>query len=398
MLYLLSHRETQWLQHLSDVRKVTGSTPERICHFFLLSNTFFFFYSAAKFPIIFTEIAGAPSIGPRMASLSISPPTKLISLEEARARAQSTPARPTAHHVGSKPADAPHRSQSTVYRTSVDVPARKKSGEGSVSGRKWKSFFNKGKGFDAPQSVAKIQETSQGTYVSVMRDTRPQRDRVEGVRHARSAENLTEVPNGDKPSQPVRTRHVRAEVKYDANEIRTPVHKPVTISFSHQPMRERTSSTGSSGSHIRRHPVLTSFKRVSSDQTVFYTKVEYHPTRPYHRRASTGDDEIHMTVHRREVPTNSEHRPLSVYDNRPISIYDNEPPTAFRYSSPVFSQNYHAIPEEMYRYSTPGTMATPPMARTSKGSRLSEQQIAVTGARLAHPPLVYCSNSNRPMH
>lgn len=334
-----------------------------------------------------------------MASLSISPPTKLISLEEARARAQSTPSRPKARYMGSKPTEAPQRPLSPVYRTSVEVPARRKTAEGSISGRKWKSFFNKGKGFDAPQSVAKIQETSQGTYVSVLRDNRPQRDRVEGVRHARSAENLSDAPN-DKPTRPVRTRHVHAEVKHDVSEIRTPVHKPVTISFSHEPGRERTSpSGGSSGSHIRRHPVLTSFKRVSSDQTVFYTKVEYHPTRPNHRRASTGGDQLEMTVHGREpVPTNSEHRPMSVYDNRPISIYDNEPPTAFRYSSPVFTQNYHSIPEERYRYSTPGNMATPPMTRTSKGGRLSDQQIAITGARLAHAPLVPCSNSNRPMH
>lgn len=300
--------------------------------------------------------------------------------------------------MGSKPADAPQRSQSPVYRTTVDVPARGKSGDGSISGRKWKSFFNKGKSFDATQSVAKIQETNQGTYVSVMRDPRPPHERVEGVRHARSAENLSEVPN-EKPVRPVRTRHVRAEVvKHDVHEVRSPLHQPVTISFKNQPKRERTSSSGSSGSHIRRHPVLTSFKRVSSDQTVFYTKMEYHPNRPNHRRASTGGDEIHMTVQRRDLPSNGEHRPLSVYDNRPVSIYDNDPPIAHRYSSPVFSQNYRAIPEEIYRYSTPGKMDTPPMKRTSKGARLSEQQIAVTGARLAHAPLVPCSNSSRPMH
>ena len=366
--------------------------------FFSLSNTVL--SSNVSTCHVFADIAGSPSIGPRLASLSISPPTKLISLEEARARAQTIPARPTARYMGSKPADAPQKSQSPVYRTSLEVAERRKSGDGSINGRKWKGFFNKGKSFDAPQSqsVAKIQETSQGTYVSVMRDTRPQHDRVEGVRHARSAENLNEAPH-EKPVRPVRTRHVRAEVvKHGVNEIRTPLHQPVTISFSHHPVRERASSSGDGSSHIRRHPVLTSFKRVSSDQTVFYTKVDHHSTKPNHRRASTGGDELHMTVQRRDVPTNAEHRPVSVYDNRPISFYDNEPPNAFRYSSPVFPQNYRAIPEERYRYSTPGEMTTPPMTRTSKGGRLSEQQIAVTGARLAHTPLVHCSNSNRPMH
>lgn len=355
--------------------------------------------SNASISHVFTDIAGAPSIGPRLASLSISPPTKLISLEEARARAQSIPARPTARYMGSKPADASQKSQSSVYRTSVEVPARRKSGDGSINGRKWKGFFNKGKSFDAPQSqsVAKIQETSQGTFVSVTRDPRPQHDRVEGVRHARSAENLSEAPH-EKPVRPVRTRHIHAEVVRGVNEIRTPLNQPVTISFSHHPVRERTSSSGDGSSHIRRHPVLTSFKRVSSDQTVFYTKTDHHSTRPNHRRASTGGDELHMTVHRRDVPTNAEHRPVSVYDNRPISFYDNEPPNAFRYSSSVFPPNYRAIPEERYRYSTPADMGTPPMTRTSKGGRLSEQQITITGARLAHTPLVHCANSNRPMH
>ena len=301
--------------------------------------------------------------------------------------------------MGSKPADAPPRSQTAVYRTAVDVPARRKSGDGSISGRKWKSFFNKGKSLDAPQSVAKVQETNQGTYISVMREARPQRVAMEGVRNARSVENLSEMAN-DKPPRPaVRARHVSSEVNHGVSDIRTPLHQPVTISFTHQPARrERTLSSGGGSSYIKRHPVLTSFKRVSSDQTVFYTKVEYHPNRTNHRRASTGGDQLEMTVHRREVPTNSEHRPVSVYDNRPVSIYDNEPPTAFRYSSPVFSQNYNSIPEERYRYSSPGTMVTPPLTRTSKGGRLSDQQVAITGARLAHAPLVYCTNSNRPMH
>lgn len=327
-----------------------------------------------------------------MASLSISPPTKLISLEEARARAQTTPSRPTAKYVRATAVETPEKSEPPVYRTSVEVPARRKSSDGSMSGRKWKSFFNKGKSFDASQSVAKIQETSQGTYFSVMRETRPQRDTGEGVRQAQSAENLSEVPNDTGP-RPARARHVRTDVKRDVNEIRTPVHRPVTISFSHQPARERAQTAGAT--HIRRHPVLTSFKRVSSEQTVFYTKVEYHPTRTNHRRASTGGGELESSERRQDIPS-SEPRPVSVYDNRPISIYDNEP-TAYRYSSPVFSQNYRAIPEEKHRYSTPVTMKTPPMKRSSKG-RLSDQQIAITGARLAHASLVPCSNSGRPMH
>lgn len=330
--------------------------------------------------VFITDIAGAVSIGPRMASLSISPPTKLISLEEARARAQTTPSRPPVKRVRVTAVASPERSESPRYRSSVEVPARRKSSDGSVSGRKWKSFFQKGRSFDASQSVAKIQETSQGTYVSVMREPQPRRETVEGIRQTRSAERLNEAPSDTAP-RPVRARHIRMDPKHDTREIRTPVHQPVTISFSHQPARERSRTVGEM--HIRRHPVLTSFKRVSSEQTVFYTKVEYHPTSAYHRRASTGGEEL-------------ESRPVSVYDNRPISIYDNEP-TAHRYSSPVFSQNYCTIPEEKHRYSTPVNMTTPPVKKSSRG-RPSDQQIAITGARLAQTSLVPCSNSGRPMH
>ena len=342
--------------------------------------------------VFITDIAGTPSIGPRMASLSISPPTKLISLEEARARAQTTPSRPSTRHVRVTAVPTPERSESPVYRSSVEVPARRKTSDGAVSGRKWKSFFQKGRSFDASQSVAKIQETSQGTYVSVMREPQPRRATVERARQTRSAEKLDETSNDTGPRS-VRARHIRMDAKHDTREIRTPVHQPVTISFSHQPTRERSRTAGEM--HIRRHPVLTSFKRVSSEQTVFYTKVEYHPTRVNHRRASTGGEELESSMRRREVQS-SEHRPVSVYDNRPISIYDNEP-TTYRYSSPVFSQNYGTIPEEKHRYSTPVNMTTPPTKKSPRG-RLSNQQIAITGARLAQASLVPCSNRGRPMH
>lgn len=276
----------------------------------------------------------------------------------------------------------------------MEVPARRKTSDGSMSGRKWKSFFNKGRSFDASHSVAKVQETSQGTYFTVMREPRPQREAGVEMRQARSAENVNEAHNDSQP-RPARARHVRSDVNHTPREITTPVHQPVTISFTHQPVRQRA-QTGSE-MYVRRHqPVLTSFKRVSSDQTVFYTKVEYHPTRTNHRRASTGGEELENSVRRREIRLSEQPRPVSVYDNRPISIYDNEP-TPHRYSSPVFSQNYRTIPEEQHRYSTPANMTTPPMKRSSKG-RLSDQQIAITGARLAHAPLVPCSNSGRPMH
>lgn len=343
-----------------------------------------------------SDIAGAPSLGPRMASLSISPPTKLISLEEARARAQTTPSRPSGRLIRAKSVEEPQRVETPVYRTSVEVPARRKTSEGSMSGRKWKTFFShKGKNLEAPSSVAKVQETSQGTYFTVMREPRPQREVGVEVRQAQSAENVNEV-YVDSQLRPARARHVRSDVNHTAREITTPVHQPVTISFTRQPARQR-GQTSSEMNVTRHHPVLTKFKRVSSDQTVFYTKVEYHPVRTNHRRASTGGDELELsTLRRREIQPSEHSRPISHYENRPRSIYDNEP-TPQRYSSPVFSQNCHTITEEQHRYSTPANMGTPPMKKSSR-RRLSDQQIAITGARLAHASVVPCSNSGRPMH
>lgn len=331
-----------------------------------------------------------------MASLSISPPTKLISLEEARARAQTTPSRPSGRLIRAKSVEEPQRVETPVYRTSVEVPARRKTSEGSMSGRKWKTFFShKGKNLEAPSSVAKVQETSQGTYFTVMREPRPQREVGVEVRQAQSAENVNEV-YVDSQLRPARARHVRSDVNHTAREITTPVHQPVTISFTRQPARQRA-QTSSEMNVTRHHPVLTKFKRVSSDQTVFYTKVEYHPVRTNHRRASTGGDELELsTLQRREIKPSEHSRPISHYENRPRSIYDNEP-TPQRYSSPVFSQNCHTITEEQHRYSTPANMGTPPIKKSSR-RRLSDQQIAITGARLAHASVVPCSNSGRPMH
>lgn len=278
----------------------------------------------------------------------------------------------------------------------MDLPVRRKTLDGSVNGRKWKGFFNRGKSFDVSDPVTKSKQTDPENNSNVGRDTK--KDRVEGVRHARSEENVSEA-SIEKPALPVKTRHVHAVVKqYEAiNEIKTTLHEPVTISFTHKPVRERISSFESSP-HIKRHSAMPSFQRAPSDQNMFYTKVSY-PPRPSHRRASTGGEEIHMNVQRRER-TNADHRPLSVYDNRPVSIYDNEPTNPCRYSSPVLSEKYRAIPEDKlpYRYSTPGGIATPPLKRTSKGTKVSDQQIAVTGARLAHTPLVQCANSSRPIH
>ena len=266
--------------------------------------------------------------------------------------------------------------------------------DGSVNGRKWKGLFNKGKSFDVTEPVTKSKQTRPENNLNVGRDTK--KDLVEGVRHVRSEENLS-GSTIEKPAVRVKTTHVHAEVKQceGVNEIKTALHQPVTISFTHKPVRERIASFES-----KRHSAMPSFQRVPSDQNMFYTKVSY-PPRPSHRRASTGGEEIHMNVQRRER-TNADNRPLSVYDNRPVSIYDNEPTNPSRYSSPgsVFSEKYRVIPEDKlpYRYSTPGGIATPPLKRTSKGTKLSDQKIAVTGARLAHTPLVQCANSSRPMH
>ena len=144
--------------------------------------------------------------------------------------------------------------------------------------------------------------------------------------------------------------------------------------------RERTAS---SGSHIRRHPILMSFKKVTSETSVFYTNIDNNgQTATKHslqRRASTGSSHGHN--HSTKTP---EKRPLSVYDNRPASVYDNvntqrNDGSPNRYSSPVFG--IQSIPEET-RFSMPAGVRTPPLPRAYKGSG-AEDRLAITGARLA---------------
>lgn len=145
-------------------------------------------------------------------------------------------------------------------------------------------------------------------------------------------------------------------------------------------VRERTAS---SGSHIRRHPILTSFKKVTSETSVFYTTVDNNgdtaAKNSLQRRASTGSS--HGNNQSPKIP---EKRPLSVYDNRPASVYDNvnsprNDASPNRYSSPVFG--IQSIPEES-RFSMPASIRTPPLPRAYKGSG-TEDRLAITGARLA---------------
>lgn len=114
----------------------------------------------------------------------------------------------------------------------------------------------------------------------------------------------------------------------------------VSLSRSNTVSGSVSSSGSSSGAMIRRHPVLHSFKRVSADRSVYYTKVKYHQAsgesqspkaKGVHRRASTGG---HGTDTKSSALQSSDYRSMSVCDNRPTSVYDNEP-SSFRYSSPL---------------------------------------------------------------
>ena len=138
--------------------------------------------------------------------------------------------------------------------------------------------------------------------------------------------------------------------------------------------RSNTVSGSGAGAMIRRHPVLHSFKRVSADHTVYYTKAKCHQAgdgssapkpKGLHRRASTGGQEDFEAYHRKtSAPPLTDYRPISVYDNRPMSVYDNEPST-FRYSSPVV-RSFKSVPEERssVRHSSPPTVnEAPPMPR-----------------------------------
>lgn len=138
----------------------------------------------------------------------------------------------------------------------------------------------------------------------------------------------------------------------------------------------------SNSAHISRHPVLMSFKKITSDEGVYYDS--RNASVSLQRRASTGSNEGNSSHN--SVTTDK--RPLSVYDNRPASVYDNvnqrELPS-HRYSSPVFECK-EPIPEET-RYSMPSSIRTPPLPRAYKGSP-PDKRLAVTGARLAQSSIL----------
>ena len=363
-------------------------------------------------PTFHAGLSNDESLVSRLATISISPSPKLISLEEARTRAQSASSRsprPRTKSVDLSAAGSRSSSgqESPLYCNSIELPVRSwrgsdssSSGSGSLSGKRWRSFFTRGRSFEAGQSVANIQETNQGTYVSVTRESHPReshpRDQncrssggsfAEEIIQARSVEELhTKVPSEEERRTP--DRHIVLEhVKETKPE--TSVQQPVTICLS-QPVSLRPST------RVKKHPVLTSFKRVTSEQTVFYTTVEYHPAQSTakQRRASTGADRKDSITFRKQS-SNTEYRPVSVYDNWPASVHDRDP-VKCRYSSPVSCPRFNApLKAQSHRYSSPVDIRySPPVTRNSKShrQRISDEKFAITGARLAHASLIPCTD------
>ena len=116
------------------------------------------------------------TLGPRLASISVSPATKLISLEEARARATSVPSKP--------PRPPPPKSLDLKPRQQPDTPPlpprepyqshtrpeSEISGSSSGSLKSIKSMFGRSKSFNAA-AMTKSQETDTGTYFFVSQDS-----------------------------------------------------------------------------------------------------------------------------------------------------------------------------------------------------------------------------------
>ncbi|XP_048588973.1 rho GTPase-activating protein 32 isoform X2 [Nematostella vectensis] len=403
------------------------------------------------------DLTAAGGLGPRLASISVSPGPKLISLEEARSRTASAPNRPPRPDppktLDLKPKTSGEPYQAHPSRASPATTPTCGSGSpgtgtssssiSSGTGKSFKAFFSRSKSFNTA-SFSNSQESNSGFYyVSQDIDQLPSPSPVdksagspvsyageshsfeESLRHAHSAEDLAATP----PASDIITvpRHASSMRIKSIMEGGAPVRPPrrskaeilsISSSLVHTPRDTmdikrssgsvgsqlgRNSSTSGSfrertpsgGALIRRHPVLTSFSKMTSEQTVYVSKVEYVkpsavPRDSGHssqRRASTGTQrDIDRQTRRNSETKPTEQRPLSVYDNRPASVYDNEPtikaPEAplYRYSSPVFTTNYRpdAIPEDA-RQSCPE--GTPPLPRAYK--RRPQDKFSVTGARLA---------------
>lgn len=374
------------------------------------------------------DVVAPGKLGLRLASISVSPATKLISLEEARARANTVPNKPPPRPPPPKSLELRQsKTGSTAEETREPYhPHSARRPESEVSNGSGKSFigrFSRNRGSNA-SAVTKSQETDAGTFFFVSQETPEQQKDIDSpcsdlgdyketiakgpLRQAYSADNLNEsipsqarirtIKQGGQPVRPPR-RTNRAEIvsiaqsepaskpkhRYSFTNASTNVFSkasslkrgsaPITCEVS----RERLPSNSSV--HISRHPVLMSFKKITSDDGVYYDNRTANVS--LQRRASTGSNEDSSS--RNSVTT--EKRPLSVYDNRPASVYDNvnqrELPS-HRYSSPVFDCK-ESIPEET-RYSMPANIHTPPLPRAYKGS--PDKRLAVTGARLAQSSIL----------
>lgn len=271
--------------------------------------------------------------------------------------------------------------------------------------------------------MTKTQETDTGTFFFVSQENQNNLDSPssdvgeyketvdqEPLRQAYSADNLSSesmsrqarirtIKQGGQPVPPPRRRSNRAEIvsisqsesvkpkhRYSFNSVPTNVFsKAASLKRGSAPItcegsRERLASNSV---YINRHPVLTSFKKVT-DGSIYYDNRDSSVT--LQRRASTGSNDDSSLSRNSVTP---DKRPVSVYDNRPVSVYDNvnqrtETP-GHRYSSPVFDCK-ETIPEET-RYSMPTNIHTPPLPRAHKGSG-SDKRLAVTGARLARSSIL----------
>ena len=337
----------------------------------------------------FCCIPADDSIKNHLAAISVSPSPKLISLEEARAaqRAKQALSRPRSKSVDATLGRGGRiRKQDSIrYCTSIELPVGSEESSADspnpFGGRRWRSFFARGRHFETGHSVAKIQETDQGTFVSVARETRPVEHEETGSAAVEviQARGSQEVPYSapreeDREEEVAVTQHVCLR---QVQALRRPfaVGQPVTVCMS-QPI------TVTSTARVRTQPVLSSLNQVTSQQTLFYTTVEYHlsensiNSNSHYRQSSVGSRK-----HSRELST--EFRPLSVYDNWPSTLPRSRERKC-RHSSPVFRSDCVAKPEvKMHRYSSPVPSA-PSLLRRAKSHEqiLSDAEITVSAPRL----------------
>ena len=99
----------------------------------------------------FADFKAEGGLGPRLASISVSPPPKLLSLEEARRRVASTPSRPPPPKPRLVEKYQSYPAKGADPKKEPPPVSPRRVSEGAISKKSFKGIFSKGKSFNAEQ-------------------------------------------------------------------------------------------------------------------------------------------------------------------------------------------------------------------------------------------------------